>query len=69
MRLIEKLGVVEIWHDPVVDEYYVYGVTRSGDPRICPSIGMAREVAASVSVKRDSQPRDYAASSIIRRPR
>lgn len=46
MRLIEKRGRVEIWHDTREDEYYVYGVTMSGDPRICPSIGMAREIAA-----------------------
>lgn len=46
MKLIEKYGNIEIW---LVDvEYYVYGVTLSGDPRVCPSLGMAREVAASV---------------------
>lgn len=45
MRLIEKHGQIEIWFDPFHDEYYVYGVTR--DPRVCPSLGMAREVAAS----------------------
>ena len=28
-------------------EFYLYGVTASGDPRVLPSIGMAREVAAS----------------------
>jgi len=45
MRLIEKRGNIEIW---LADgEYYVYGVTLSGDPRVCPSLGMAREVAAS----------------------
>lgn len=45
MKLIEKRGKIEIW---LVDgEYYVYGVTLSGDPRVCPSLGMAREVAAS----------------------
>ena len=27
-------------------EYYVYGVTNSGDPIVCPSIGMARAVLA-----------------------
>lgn len=41
--LIEKHGNVEIWL--AGGEYYVYGVTR--DPRVCPSLGMAREVAAS----------------------
>ena len=29
------------------DEFLLYGVTASGDPRVLPSIGMAREVAAS----------------------
>ena len=29
------------------DEFFLYGVTASGDPRVLPSIGMAREVAAS----------------------
>jgi hypothetical protein len=28
-------------------EFYVYGLTNSGDPRVCPSEGMAREIAAS----------------------
>lgn len=27
-------------------EYYVYGVNVGGDPRVVPSEGMAREVAA-----------------------
>ncbi len=44
MRLIAKIGRVEIWE--VYGEYYVYGVTQSGDPRVCPSLGMAREIAA-----------------------
>lgn len=46
MKLIEKIGRIEIWHDAAADEYYVYGVTIGGDPRVVPSIGMAREVAA-----------------------
>ena len=29
------------------DEFFLYGVTASGDPRVLPSLGMAREVAAS----------------------
>jgi hypothetical protein len=45
MMLIEKRGKIEIWQ--VGNEYYVYGVTVNGDPRVCPSLGMAREVAAS----------------------
>lgn len=48
MELIFKNGNIEIW--AVIEsygvDYYVYGVTASGDPRVCPSIGMAYEVAA-----------------------
>ena len=29
------------------EEFFLYGVTASGDPRVLPSIGMAREVASS----------------------
>ena len=29
------------------EDYFLYGVTASGDPRVLPSLGMAREVAAS----------------------
>lgn len=44
MKLIYKKGKVEVW---LVDgEYFVYGYYRSGDPRVCPSLGMAMEVAA-----------------------
>jgi hypothetical protein len=47
MELIEKHGRIEIW--AVTEawgvEYYVYGVFS--DPRVCPSLDMAREVAAS----------------------
>ena len=46
MRLIESTNRVEIWHDPRMDEYYVYGGGRLA--RVCPSIGMAREVAAGL---------------------
>jgi len=50
MRLIARYrNGVEIWHDTETDEYAVYGVMRSGDPRWCPSLGMAREVAACAS--------------------
>jgi len=31
----------------IADEFFLYGVTRHGDARILPSIGMAREVASS----------------------
>ena len=44
-KLIARYSAtVEIW---LMDgEYYVYGVYRSGDPRVCPSESMARDVAA-----------------------
>lgn len=46
MKLIYRNGPIEIWE--VVEshgsDFYVYGVT--GDPIVCPSLGMAREVAA-----------------------
>lgn len=29
------------------DDFFLYGVTQHGDARVLPSIGMAREVAAS----------------------
>ena len=29
------------------DDYFLYGVTASGNPRVLPSLGMARELAAS----------------------
>lgn len=47
-RLIEKTGQIEIWEvtEAYGLDFYVYGV-RS-DPVVCPSLGMAREVAASV---------------------
>ncbi len=47
MRLIFKNGPIEIWEvsEPYGSDFYVYGVLASG-PRVCPSIGMAREVAA-----------------------
>ena len=51
MKQIFKSGPVEIWrvNEPWGLEFYVYGVTQSGDPRVCPSIGMAYEVAANVA--------------------
>jgi hypothetical protein len=47
MRLIQKIGQIEIWEVSEAHglDFYVYGITR--DPIVCPSIGMAREVAAS----------------------
>jgi hypothetical protein len=46
MELIYKRGNVEIWavQEAWGTDYYVYGVMA--DPRVCPSLGMAREVAA-----------------------
>lgn len=48
MRMIFKQGRVEIWEvmEAWGADYHVYGVTASGDPRVCPSLGMAYEVAA-----------------------
>lgn len=48
MRLIEKTARYEIWHFVEDDEFAVYGVYLSGDPRVCPSLEMARAVAASI---------------------
>jgi hypothetical protein len=49
MMLIYRNSPVEIWR--VIEawgfDYYVYGVMLSGDPRVCPSEGMAFEVAAA----------------------
>lgn len=39
---VEIWAIVEAWGT----DYYVYGVNASGDPSICPSLGMAHEVAA-----------------------
>jgi len=45
MKLIHKDGPREIWevNEGGVLVYYVYGVFLSGDPKVCPSLGMARE--------------------------
>jgi hypothetical protein len=46
MHLILKTARTEIWHDPRMDEFYVYcGVKLV---RVCPSIGMAHEVEAGL---------------------
>lgn len=49
MTLIYRHSSVEIWKvtEAWGFDYYVYGVTLSGDPRICPFEGMAFEVAAA----------------------
>lgn len=49
-KLIEKDGKIEIWEMPSTEaegemDYFVYGIYENGDPRVCPSIGMAHEVA------------------------
>ena len=44
MNLIASYADIEIYHDTRADEYYVYACNRL--VRVCPSIGMAREVAA-----------------------
>lgn len=48
MQLIYRGERVEIW--AVIEawgiDYYVYGIYSSGDPRVCPSLGMAYEVAS-----------------------
>ena len=46
MQLIAAYADIEIWHDARADEYYVYGGGKLA--RVCPSIGMAREVAAGL---------------------
>jgi hypothetical protein len=45
MRLVEKGDKIEIWE--VGDEFFVYGLTFGGDPRVCPSLKMAHEIAAA----------------------
>ena len=49
MKRIYRKGDVEIWavEEAHGTDYYVYGVMVSGDPTVCPSEDMAREVAAS----------------------
>ena len=45
MELVAKNGKIEIWSvkERWGTDYWVYGVTA--DPKVCPSIGMAREIA------------------------
>ena len=49
MICIFKSGNIEIWQvrESHGDDFYVYGVNLNGDPRVCPSEAMAREVAAA----------------------
>jgi len=48
MKMIEQTTTYQIWHDTKADEYAVYGLYNSGDPRWVPSLGMAREIAAGL---------------------
>lgn len=45
MTLIYKQGKNEIWavREAWGVDYYVYGYYQSGDPKVCPSLGMAHE--------------------------
>ena len=47
MKMIFKRGVIEIYECSEIYgvEFYVYGVTLSGEPRVVASIGMAMETA------------------------
>jgi len=51
MRLIMRRGKIEIYEitESYGVEFYVYGVTNNGDPKICPSLGMAMEIAECAS--------------------
>jgi hypothetical protein len=44
MELVFNSGTTEVWRDTARDEFYAY----AGDKlvRVCPSLGMAREVLA-----------------------
>jgi hypothetical protein len=52
MKLVYKRGDVEIYEVKAPNsndvEYYVYGAGRylNGEPRVCPSLGMAMECAS-----------------------
>jgi hypothetical protein len=48
MRLLFANDGIEIWEvrEAYGLDFYVYGILASGDPRICPSLAMAYEVAA-----------------------
>jgi len=47
-KLIETTNGCAIYEvrEPYGSDFYVYGATVGGDPRVAPSIGMAREIAA-----------------------
>jgi hypothetical protein len=44
MALLYKSGPIEIWCVPEVwgTDYWVYGITKGGDPLVCPSLSLAR---------------------------
>lgn len=44
--MIFQTAHAAIWHDTRADEYYVYSGAKL--VRVCPSIGMAREVASGL---------------------
>lgn len=48
MQLVLKNAKVEIWavRESYGTDFYVYGVYANGSPRVCPSLGMAMEIAA-----------------------
>jgi hypothetical protein len=52
--LVYRDANVEIWSiaDGWGVDFYVYGLFDSGDPKVCPSLGMAFEAAASCGVPR-----------------
>jgi len=44
MRRVHHTATTEVWHDLRADEFYAYAGNRL--VRVCPSLGMAREVLA-----------------------
>lgn len=52
MVKIYEVGKVSVWAvtEAWGTDYWVYGVTNSGDPRVCPSHGMALEIAADYAI-------------------
>ncbi len=49
MKLVYRRGQIEIWQiaEAYGFDFYVYGLYASGDPRVCPSLAMALEVAGA----------------------
>ncbi len=47
-KFIETTNGRDIYEvrEPYGSDFYVYGATVGGDPRVTPSLGMAREIAA-----------------------